>query len=247
MESSLLQQASIWGQVFEIAVKRGVLQQLIRRNLLLNDHPVLQPWQSHKNADVSHQLVKKFKITDPNNKEWVETMLRHLLVLGYGLGWTAMRECLNHSQIRQPKLEAIWCPLTLPDQQMQRDEEKEETAKAFQEAFKLPKPDENLVKRGQPARADFILWLSNESSPPKDGKTDLFQSKDPKRKKIENLIICLEFSYNAPLKFADFQKEAPHREEMSRYARYIESRGVFSRVCAEVEGKEFSLCDILLH
>jgi hypothetical protein len=244
MESSLLQQASIWGQVFEIAVKRGVLQQLIHRNLLLNDHPVLQPWQSHKNADVSHQLVKAFKITDANNKEWVETMLRHLLVLGYGLGWTAMRECLNpnHSQIRQPKLEAIWCPLTLPDQRMQRDEEKEETAKAFQEAFNLPgKPDENLVKRGQPARADFILWLSNESSPPKDSKTDLFQSKDPKRKKIENLIICLEFSYNAPLKFADFQKEAPHREEMSRYARYIESRGVFSRVCAEVEGKEFSL------
>ncbi|MEH2271399.1 MAG: helicase-related protein [Nostoc sp.] len=242
MESSFLQQASIWGQVFEIAVKRGVLQQLIHRNLLLNDHPVLQPWQSHKNSDISHQLVKAFKITDANNKEWVETMLRHLLVLGYGLGWTAMRECLKHSQIRQPKLEAIWCPLTLPGQQMQRDEEKEETAKAFQEAFKLPgKPDENLVKRGQPARADFILWLSNELSPPKDGKTDLSQSKDPKHKKIENLILCLEFSYNAPIKFADFQKEAPHTEEMSRYARYIESRGVFSRVCAEVEGEEFLL------
>ncbi|MEH2172968.1 DEAD/DEAH box helicase family protein [Nostoc sp.] len=28
---------------------------------------------------------------------------------------------------------------------------------------------------------------------------------------------------------------------MSRYARYIESRGVFSRVCAEVEGEKFSL------
>ena len=242
MESSFLQQASIWGQVFEIAVKRGVLQQLIHQNLLLNDHPVLQPWQSHKNADIFHELVKEFKLTDPNTKEWVETMLRHLLVLGYGLGWTAMRECLQHSQIKQPKLEAIWCPLTLPGQQMQRDEEKEETAKAFQEAFNLSgKPDENLVNRGQPARADFILWLSNESSFSKDGKTVFSQPKNPKHKKIENLILCLEFSYNAPLKFADFQKEAPHREEMSRYARYIESRGVFSRVCAEVEGEEFSL------
>ncbi|MEH1792171.1 helicase-related protein [Nostoc sp.] len=251
MESSLLQQASIWGQVFEIAIKRGVLQQLIHRNLLLNDHPVFQLWQSHKNADISHQLVKAFKITDPNHKEWVETMLRHLLVLGYGLGWTAMRECLNHSQIRQPKLEAIWCPLTLPGQQMQRDEEKEETAKAFQETFNIPgKPDENLVKRGQPARADFILCLSNELSPDRnteeiilseDFKSAFSQPKDIKRKKIENLIICLEFSYNAPIKFADFQKEAPHREEMSRYARYIESRGVFSRVCAEVEGEDFSL------
>lgn len=72
-------------------------------------------------------------------------------------------------------------------------------------------------------------------------KSAFSQPKDIKRKKIENLIICLEFSYNAPLKFADFQKEAPHREEMSRYARYIESRGVFSRVCAEVEGEKFSL------
>ncbi|ACC84592.1 helicase-related protein [Nostoc punctiforme] len=253
MESSFLQQASIWGQIFEIAVKRGVLQQLIHRNLLLNDHPVFQLWQSHKNADVSHQLVKAFKITDPNHKEWVETMLRHLLVLGYGLGWTTMRECLHHSQIKQPKLEAIWCPLTLPGQQMQRDEEKEETAKAFQETFNIPgKPDENLVNRGQPARADFILWLSNEFSshrntdkdeviPSKDFKNVFSQPNDLKHKKIENLILCLEFSYNAPIKFADFKNEAPHTEEISRYARYMESRGVFSRVCAEVEGEEFSL------
>ncbi|MDF5706138.1 MAG: helicase [Nostoc sp. S4] len=253
MELSFLQQASIWGQVFEIAVKRGVLQQLIHQNLLLKENTVFQLWQSHKNTHVSQQLVKAFKITDPNHKEWVETMLRHLLVLGYGLGWTAMRECLQHSQIRQPKLEAIWCPLTLPGQQMLRDEEKEETAKAFQEAFNLPgKPDENLVNRGQPARADFILWLSNEFTPhrntqqeevilSKDFKSAFSQPKDLKRKKVENLILCLEFSYNAPIKFADFQNETPHREEMSRYARYIESRGVFSRVCAKVEGEEFSL------
>ncbi|WP_242051694.1 helicase C-terminal domain-containing protein [Nostoc sp. FACHB-280] len=253
MELSFLEQASIWGQVFEIAVKRGVLQQLIHQNLLLQDNKVFQLWQSHKNKDISQQLVKAFKLTDANTKEWVETILRHLLVLGYGLGWTAMRECLNHSHIRKPKLKAIWCPLTFPGQQMQRDEEKEATAKAFQETFNIPgKPDENLVNRGQPARADFILWLSNEYIlhrntqeeeviPSKDFKTDFSQPKDPKRKKIENLIICLEFSYNAPIKFADFQHEMPHTEEMSRYARYIESRGVFSRVCAEVEGEEFSI------
>ncbi|GBE90600.1 helicase C-terminal domain-containing protein [Nostoc cycadae] len=253
MELSFLEQASIWGQVFEIAVKRGVLQQLIHQKLLLQDNKVFQLWQSHKNKDISQQLVKAFKLTDANTKEWVETMLRHLLVLGYGLGWTAMRECLNHSQIRKPELKAIWCPLTFPGQQMQRDEEKEATAKAFQETFNIPgKPDENLVNRGQPARADFILWLSNEYIPQrnteqekvissKDFKTDFSQPKDLKRKKIENLIICLEFSYNAPIKFADFQHETPHSEEMSRYARYMESRGVFSRVCAEVKGEEFSL------
>ncbi|BAZ51033.1 helicase domain-containing protein [Nostoc sp. NIES-4103] len=245
MDLSFLQQASIWGQVFEIAVKRGVLQNLIQRKLLLNDHPVLQPWQSHKNADIYNQLVKTFQLTDPNTKEWVETMLRHLLVLGYGLGWTAMRECLKHSRVRKAKLEAIWCPLTLPEQQMQRDQEQEETAKAFEAAFNLPRQaDLNLVNRGQPARADFILWLSNESSPNR-GSEDLSkddkQPKDPKRQKPDNLILCLEFSYNAPFNLADFRTETPHREEISRYYRYIESRGVFSRVCAEVEGEEFSL------
>ncbi|MEH2413724.1 helicase-related protein [Nostoc sp.] len=249
MDLSFLEQASIWGQVFEIAVKRGVLQHLIQQKLVLDDHPVLQPWQSVKNADVYHQLVKAFKLTDPNTKEWVETMLRHLLVLGYGLGWTTMRECLKHSGIRKAKLEAIWCPLTLPTQEMQRDEEKEETAKAFQAAFNLPgQPDENLVNRGQPARADFILWLSDESIShrrtedlilSKPDKSLFSKSKDLKPKKIDNLILCLEFSYNAPIKLADFRTEAPHREEMNRYYRYIESRGVFSRVCAVVEGEEF--------
>lgn len=250
MELSFLEQASIWGQVFEIAVKRGVLKQLMDKKLILNDHQELQPWQFYKNADIYHQLVKAFKLTDPNAKEWLETMLHHLLVLGYGLGWTTMRECLKHSCIRQPKLEAIWCPLTLPGQQMQRDEEQEKTVKAFQDAFKLPELlDLNLVSQGQPARADFIVWLSNESSSDRETE-DLILTKPDKslpsrrkdltRKKIDNLILCLEFSYNAPSKIADFRTEAPHREEINRYYRYIESRGVFSKVCAEVEGEDFS-------
>lgn len=227
MEIPFLEQASIWGQVFEIAVKRGVLQNLIHQKLLADNHPVLQPWEDVKNGDIYNQLEKTMKLTDVNTQEWVKTMVRHLLVLGYGLGWTATRECLKQIPIRQPNLTAIWCPLLLPGQQEQREEEKEKTAQEFKEAFNLPgKADSELVKTGQPARADFLLWLSSKQ--------------ESKSNKCEHFLLCLEFSYNAPAKLADFSHETAHREEINRYARYIDSRGVFSRVCAEVEGEEFS-------
>jgi hypothetical protein len=232
VEPSFLEWASTWGRVFEISVQRGVLAQLIYQGLLRENCPVLEPWRTAKVADLDTQLVKILNLTDSNAQEWTGTMVRHLLVLGYGLGWSAMRECLKHSPIRKAKLEAIWCPLTLPGQQQQRDREIEETARAFHAAFNLPgQPDSTLLQRGQPGRADFLLWLSNE----RQGITR------SNRNKCENFILCLEFSYNAPSKLADFRTEAPHREEISRYARYIDSRGVFSRVCAEVEGEEFLL------
>ncbi len=225
MELSFLSQASIWGQVFEIAVKRGVLQKLIHQELLNSEHPVLKPWQSIKNGDIYNQLVKSFNLTDPNAKEWVGTMVRHLLVLGYGLGWTAIREYLKQNPSHKAELVAIWCPLVLPGEQIQFDAEKETTAREFKHAFNLPgQPDLALVKTGQPARADFILWWGNTIG-----------------KKFQHSLLCLEFSYNAPQKLADFTTETPHREEINRYARYIDARGVFSRVCAEVEGEEFSL------
>ncbi|HEY9690905.1 MAG TPA: helicase-related protein [Oculatellaceae cyanobacterium] len=239
MQPSFLEWASICGQVFEVAVKRGVLQNLIHQKLLDNQHPVLQPWQETKNGQISHQMLKSLNLTDPNAREWAETMVRHLLVFGYGLGWTAMQECLKQNRVRQPKLEAIWCPLTLPGQKMQQDEEIQETAQAFKAAFNLSgSPDAALLKQGQPARADFLLWLSSEQNV--EGiSTREVRKKKPQ--KFANFILCLEFSYNAPAKLADFSSETAHREEIARYARYIDSRGVFSRVCAEVEGEEFSI------
>ncbi|MBW4429501.1 MAG: helicase [Nostoc desertorum CM1-VF14] len=226
MQLSILEQASVWGQVFELAVKRGVLQNLIYQRLLSSDQDQgLKPWQEVKNADIYSQLVKSLKLTDPNAKEWVSTMVRHLLVLGYGLGWTAVRECLKNIPVRQPTLTAIWCPLVLPGQQIQRETEREKTAQEFHEAFHLSgRTDLGLVNTGEPARADFLLWLSSGKNTPQ---------------KFEHFLLCLEFSYNAPIKLADFNTETAHLEEMSRYARYIDSRGVFSRVCAEVEGGEF--------
>jgi hypothetical protein len=245
MQLSFLRQASIWGQVFEIAVKRGVLLHLIHQGLLQDNHPVLQPWQAVKNADIYNHLVRIFQLTDTNAKEWAGTMVRHLLVMGYGLGWTAMRECLKHNPVRKAKLEAIWCPLALPGQLSGRDEEKEETAKAFQTAFNLPgKPDQALLYTGEPARADFLLWLSTEENTEGNLTSKyarFLTQKENKRQKFEHFILCLEFSYNAPANLADFRTETSHQQEINRYARYMDARGVFSKVCAEVEGEEFSL------
>ena len=228
MQISFLDQASLWGQVFEIAVKRGVLRKLVHAKLLSENHPVVEEWQKYKNADIKNNLIKSLKLTDQNSQEWVESMLSHLLVLGYGLGWTTTRECLKKTPVAKLKLEAIWCPLLFPGQEQKPDVEPEVTAREFKQAFNLSgNPDSGLVKQGKPARADFLLWLS-----PNQNSTS---------KKCSDFIFCFEFSYNAPKKLADFRNETAHREEVSRYARYIDSRGVFSRVCAEVEGEEFSI------
>ncbi len=235
MQISFLDQASLWGQVFEIAVKRGVLQKLIHEKLLVDDHPVFEHWRNFKNADIKQQLIKSLKLTDENSQTWVESMIRHLLVLGYGLGWTTTRECLKKTPVSKLKIEAIWCPLVFPGEEQKPDVEPEKTTQEFKDTFNLPgNPDLGLVKQGQPARADFLLWLS-----PDENSTS---------KKRDHFIFCFEFSYNVPSKLADFSHENAHREEVSRYARYIDSRGVFSRVCAEVEGEEFSIAsDIKNH
>jgi len=231
MQISFLDQASLWGQVFEIAVKRGVLQKLIHEKLLINNHPIVQHWQNFKNAAIKNHLIKSLKLTkDENSQAWVESMVRHLLVLGYGLGWTTMRECLKQTPVSKLKLEAIWCPLVFPGEVQKPDIEPEKTAQEFKQAFNLTgNPDLGLVEKGKPARADFLLWLS-----PDENSTT---------KKRDHFIFCFEFSYNVPSKLADFSHENAHREEVSRYARYIDSRGVFSRVCAEVEGEEFSISE----
>jgi hypothetical protein len=226
METDFLLQASTWGRVFEIAVQRGVIAHLVQQDLLSLGHPSLEGWQEYKVADVTQGVVRELHITDQNVREWVESNIRHLLVFGYGLGWSTMREYLKRNAPKHYQIEAIWAPLSLPGVEESYDEEIEKTAFAFKQAFKLPGPaDVALLQRGQPGRADFLLWLKAAEA-----------STRRRSKRPENVILCLEFSYNAPPKLADFRTEEPHCNEVHRYARYIESRGVFARVCAEVEG-----------
>ncbi|AFY66550.1 helicase [Geitlerinema sp. PCC 7407] len=229
MEDNFLVQASTWGRIFEIAVQRGVIAQLIYQKLLSPAHPALEPWHTGRVSDVTKGALKALSVTDDNVRDWLESGVRHLLIFGYGLGWTTMRECLKHDAPKNPKLEALWCPLTLPGKEDKFEEEQEKTAIAFHQAFQLSGPPDAVTQKGSPGKADFLLWLKSDA-------TDRRRSKRSK-----DFLLCLEFSYNAPAKLADFKTEAPHCAEVNRYARYLDSRGVFARVCAEVEGETLTL------
>ena len=179
---------------FELAVQRGVIAQLLHQKLLSPAHPSLEPWHTSRVSEVTKGVLKALAVTDNNAREWVESGVRHLLVFGYGLGWTTMRECLKHNAPKNPQIEALWCPLTLPGQEGKFEEEQEKTAISFHQAFQLPgSPDKAVTHKGNPGKADFLLWL-------KSGGTHRRRSKRPK-----DFLLCLEFSYNAPGKTGGLQ------------------------------------------
>lgn len=231
MKPDSLAQAEIWGRIFEIAVQRGVLAYLLHHHWLEPEHPQLAAWRGCRLSQLSKYLDQALtekttlSVQDDNVKKWIDEYLRHLLVLGYGLGWTASRECLKHQHRHKMQLEALWCPLTLPGVIDPRELERHKTAQEFNEALKISgRIDEGLVSQGEPGRADFLLWLS---SSPANRRRSKF---------LPDFILCLEFSYNAPMELADFSLESAHCQEIARYARYLDARGSFSRICAEVQG-----------
>ena len=179
---------------FELAVQRGVIAQLLHQKLLSPAHPSLEPWHTSRVSEVTKGVLKALAVTDNNAREWVESGVRHLLVFGYGLGWTTMRECLKHNAPKNPQIEALWCPLTLPGQEGKFEEEQEKTAISFHQAFQLPgSPDKAVTHKGNPGKADFLLWL-------KSGGTHRRRSKRPK-----DFLLCLEFFLQRPGKTGGLQ------------------------------------------
>ena len=55
------------------------------------------------------------------------------------------------------------------------------------------------------------------------------------------LTLVIEFSYKALATLPDYSREIDHADELARYVRALDHRGVFSRVCAEVKGERFDL------
>ena len=117
-DPSFQQQAVIWGQVYEILVKRGVLGCLAERELIRLDTPHLRPWRHTKLLQVYQAVIRQLDIVDETVRSQTLTALQHLAAVAYGLGYTAMREYLKH--LAQPlenarlSVRALWCPLTLP-------------------------------------------------------------------------------------------------------------------------------------
>ncbi|GAB6142435.1 hypothetical protein JCM14076_31650 [Methylosoma difficile] len=222
----LNQRHSLWGQAFEIAVKRGVLTALLASGILRQDHVDLERWKQLDTADVYGALGRELKEVDPNLKSRTRETARHLFLLGMGLGQTAMREYLRKLKAdpEDYRIKALWCPLQLPRLQGDFDTETEADLLAFSKAFAQHVRVESIMAhKGYPVRADFLLWL------------------EPRHDKLDSELLCLEFSLNGLPETADYTKPEAHLEELRRFAWFMDTRSVFSRVCAEVSGEEFVL------
>lgn len=117
-ELSFQQQAVLWGQAYEVLVKRGVLAVLLDRALVTQDAPALAPWRELKVGAVTSALTKHLQLLDETEIERVRRAVEHLAVVAFGLGYTAMREYLKPLtralELKQLSVRALWCPLQLP-------------------------------------------------------------------------------------------------------------------------------------
>ncbi|MFT4100215.1 MAG: helicase C-terminal domain-containing protein [Burkholderiaceae bacterium] len=230
-ELAFQKQAELWGQAYELLVKRGVLAHLIESGLLDPEHSQLVAWKRYQLLDVSKALNRSLGILDETLRDRVKAAVEHMALTAYGVGYTAMREYLRSlpkAARMKLKLRALWCPLLLPDddeepqQRMRRDRE------AFHRQFALHGLlDPQLSAKGQPANADFVLWLSGDLR--------------------EDYLLVQEYSFDMPRAVADFSDQEAHLEELTRHRRLIDGRGVFARVTAEVDGESFKLSEDIRH
>ena len=227
-ELGFRQQAVLWGQAYEVLVKRGVLACLIEQGLVPRDRPGLRRWNDTKLLEVSRQLSRELDIIDPAGRDVVNAAVRHLAMTAYGVGYTATRAYLKQvkSHFKNPadlKVRALWCPLTLPGESTLEQSARAETRQAFYEEFGLSGlVDSDWSRKGQPANSDFTLWLTGPDS-------------------RDDYLLVQEYSYSMPPQLQDFREQGAHLDELLRHRRIVDSRSVFARVTAEVDGESFEL------
>jgi hypothetical protein len=225
-------QAELWGQAYEVLVKRGVLACLIERKLLDPAHPLLHPWREARLLDVSKALNQHLEILDETVRDQVKAAVEHMALSAYGVGYTSTREYLKF--IGRPLvngklgLRALWCPLVLPGDSKEPAIRMEADRIAFHQEFGMRGVlDEQLSGKGQPANADFVLWLSGDHR--------------------QDYLLVQEYSFDMPRDLPDFKDQEAHLEELIRHRRIIDGRSVFARVTAEVDGESFELSEDIRH
>ncbi|GAB3758777.1 hypothetical protein GCM10028796_04960 [Ramlibacter monticola] len=224
-------EAELWGQAYEVLVKRGVLACLYEYGLLPGDHPQLAPWKQHQLLELSKALNQRLEIIDETLRARVKSAVEHMALTAFGVGYTAMREYLlalpKAARLRL-KLRALWCPLVLPGDTQEPEERMRRDREAFHKEFTLRGVlDPQLSGKGRPANADFILWLSGDYR--------------------EDYLLVQEYSFDMPRSIADFADQDAHLQEFTRHRRLIDGRGVFARVTAEVDGESFEISEDIRH
>lgn len=208
-----LRKASLWGQAYEILVKRGVLACLIEQGLVAYDYPSLECWRNTKVRDVAERLGRALDVIDVEGRDALNASVDHLAIVAYGTGYTATRSYLDLIDPRRRpclRVRALWCPLTLPSS----ESDQSEIRQIFREEFGLSGPTNvEWSDRGGPANSDFTLWLSGE----------------------DDYLLVQEYSYNMSFEAWNFRKEDAHLNELRQYRRIVNLRGAFSRINAEVD------------
>jgi hypothetical protein len=227
-EVTFQQRAVLWGQAYEVLVKRGVLACLLEKNLLQKDHPQLRPWQNFRLLEIRKRLVHELGVLDDNTVAVIDAAVEHMALTAFGVGYTTMREYLRPHNLQlelgKLKVRALWCPLTLPGQSTAGRESREKICSEFHSEFGLEGAvDPGLAGKGMPANSDFTLWLASESK--------------------EDLLLVQEYSYDMPSELGDFREQGAHLDELLRHRRLLDSRSVFARVSAEVSGESFELSE----
>ena len=229
-------QAELWGKTYEILTKRGVLACLIESEILTPEDESISAWREIKLLKVSSALVNELDILDEREREVTKAAFDHLALVAFGLGYTATREYLRAidkapgKALTRKKLQlrGIWCPLTMPGESTGSAEARAANADAFRKALRLPSvATSDISGKGQPANADFLLWLSGESN--------------------DDHILIQEYSYDMPGEMGDFRTQEAHLDELLRHRRVVDSRSVFARVAAEVDGEAFDLSNDIRH
>src|SRR6266566_6225228 len=218
--------AALWGDLFEVAVKRGCLGYLNHVGLLQSVR-TRQHWADLAVNDLHLHMTNQSGAVDPGYRGRQASSLDHLLLVGWGLGWTTMREYLRRLGPRDVQVRGMFCPLDLKDRRIGAPQpDPAERLEEIWRELELPGiPDEHWSGKGEPANADFLLI-----------------ARTPERQHV----LCLEFSLYAQMDDLDFASEAAHLDELMRYVYRVESRGVFTRIAAEVSGEHFNLSERLV-
>jgi hypothetical protein len=214
--------AALWGDLFEVAVKRGCLGYLKHAGLFPTTSATQQPWDAATVNDLHRHLLIQSGVIDPAYRERQTSTLDHMLWVGWGLGWTTMREYLRRLRPKDIEVRSVFCPLDLKDRRRAvLPPDGTERLEAIWRVLELPGVvDEQWGDKGQPANADFLLVA---------------------RAGERQHVLCLEFSLYAQMDDLDFASETAHLDELMRYIQRTESRGVFTRIAAEVTGEHFTL------
>lgn len=229
-EPSFHQQAVVWGQAYEVLVKRGVLACLVEEGLVPTKWPTLQPWREVKLLEVSRAVTHELGLLDERERDMVKAAVQHMALTAFGVGYTVTREYIKSVRARTPKapdgwkVRALWCPLALPGHSSASEEARAANLAAFYRELQMTGVvDPSWAKKGQPANADFLLWLTYE------GKDDA--------------LLVQEYSYDMAASSGDFRQQTAHLDELMRHRRIVDSRSVFARVAAEVTGESFDLSE----